>query len=144
MDVDDAAGHLGAQFRRQDAHVAGQHHEVDAELADQVEQAALGPLPGQRVTSGRHVLERHPRSEEHTSELQSPCNLVCRLLLEQKKPTSSHVPQLVGAELFNAPLLFLLSGTPLTALALTVFSLFPLDLTYLHDPSALRYESANI
>src|ERR1022692_3681165 len=27
----------------------------------------------------------HPRSEEHTSELQSPCNLVCRLLLENKK-----------------------------------------------------------
>src|SRR2546426_4464642 len=30
--------------------------------------------------------DRHePRSEEHTSELQSPCNLVCRLLLEKKK-----------------------------------------------------------
>src|SRR5256885_5084163 len=29
-----------------------------------------------------HALER--RSEEHTSELQSPCNLVCRLLLEKK------------------------------------------------------------
>ena len=27
----------------------------------------------------------HERSEEHTSELQSPCNLVCRLLLEKKK-----------------------------------------------------------
>src|SRR2546426_7495760 len=27
----------------------------------------------------------HTRSEEHTSELQSPCNLVCRLLLEKKK-----------------------------------------------------------
>src|SRR5256885_12666451 len=27
---------------------------------------------------------RVPRSEEHTSELQSPCNLVCRLLLEKK------------------------------------------------------------
>src|SRR5256885_1508984 len=27
------------------------------------------------------------RSEEHTSELQSPCNLVCRLLLEKKDPT---------------------------------------------------------
>src|SRR2546426_5749408 len=27
----------------------------------------------------------HFRSEEHTSELQSPCNLVCRLLLEKKK-----------------------------------------------------------
>src|SRR5256885_6841587 len=37
-----------------------------------------------------HVLaQRQPlgeiRSEEHTSELQSPCNLVCRLLLEKKK-----------------------------------------------------------
>src|SRR5256885_12366848 len=35
----------------------------------------------------------HQRSEEHTSELQSPCNLVCRLLLEKKKnspnPTST-------------------------------------------------------
>src|SRR5256885_7294736 len=29
------------------------------------------------------------RSEEHTSELQSPCNLVCRLLLEKKKKGSS-------------------------------------------------------
>src|SRR5256885_10819297 len=35
------------------------------------------------------------RSEEHTSELQSPCNLVCRLLLEKKK----HILQLVtGSE----------------------------------------------
>src|SRR5256885_13168155 len=31
----------------------------------------------------RHPLDQ--RSEEHTSELQSPCNLVCRLLLEKKK-----------------------------------------------------------
>src|SRR5256885_15268833 len=29
------------------------------------------------------------RSEEHTSELQSPCNLVCRLLLEKKKNNTS-------------------------------------------------------
>src|SRR2546426_2687196 len=29
--------------------------------------------------------DRDNRSEEHTSELQSPCNLVCRLLLEKKK-----------------------------------------------------------
>src|SRR2546426_4529692 len=29
------------------------------------------------------------RSEEHTSELQSPCNLVCRLLLEKKKTTTN-------------------------------------------------------
>src|SRR5256885_11542550 len=32
-----------------------------------------------------------PRSEEHTSELQSPCNLVCRLLLEKKKKLPSTV-----------------------------------------------------
>src|SRR5256885_247705 len=31
------------------------------------------------------------RSEEHTSELQSPCNLVCRLLLEKKKTSPSYV-----------------------------------------------------
>src|SRR5256885_11221516 len=31
------------------------------------------------------VFLRAVRSEEHTSELQSPCNLVCRLLLEKKK-----------------------------------------------------------
>src|ERR1022692_5052515 len=30
------------------------------------------------------------RSEEHTSELQSPCNLVCRLLLEKKKQIRKH------------------------------------------------------
>src|SRR2546426_6934852 len=37
------------------------------------------------VGVGRRVLGVAPRSEEHTSELQSPCNLVCRLLLEKKK-----------------------------------------------------------
>src|SRR5256885_6231839 len=31
------------------------------------------------------TVPRDARSEEHTSELQSPCNLVCRLLLEKKK-----------------------------------------------------------
>src|SRR5256885_8246489 len=37
------------------------------------------------VRRGRRV----HRSEEHTSELQSPCNLVCRLLLEKKKKIKS-------------------------------------------------------
>src|SRR2546426_3780382 len=32
------------------------------------------------------------RSEEHTSELQSPCNLVCRLLLEKKNKTAMSAP----------------------------------------------------
>src|SRR5256885_9640372 len=34
--------------------------------------------------AGRELIEEFWRSEEHTSELQSPCNLVCRLLLEKK------------------------------------------------------------
>src|SRR5256885_15077580 len=40
---------------------------------------------------GGDVVQEAPdgRSEEHTSELQSPCNLVCRLLLEKKKKNSS-------------------------------------------------------
>src|SRR3989454_5204944 len=36
-------------------------------------------------TGPRTRARTRPRSEEHTSELQSPCNLVCRLLLEKKK-----------------------------------------------------------
>src|SRR5256885_4151445 len=40
----------------------------------------------QRAETARSRQLAHSlRSEEHTSELQSPCNLVCRLLLEQKK-----------------------------------------------------------
>src|SRR2546426_2179282 len=35
-----------------------------------------------------------PRSEEHTSELQSPCNLVCRLLLEKKK--KKEIKKIIG------------------------------------------------
>src|SRR5437762_7210388 len=47
---------------------------------------------------GRSILHRvyrssRPRSEEHTSELQSPMYLVCRLLLEKKNPTST-IPNL--------------------------------------------------
>src|SRR3989454_7327710 len=37
------------------------------------------------VCVGTRHRDGEPRSEEHTSELQSPCNLVCRLLLEKKK-----------------------------------------------------------
>src|SRR5688572_31333494 len=36
-----------------------------------------------------HLLFQRPRSEEHTSELQSQSNLVCRLLLEKKKKYKS-------------------------------------------------------
>src|SRR5256885_12872477 len=40
-----------------------------------------------RFVSAPAQIEGDLRSEEHTSELQSPCNLVCRLLLEKKKNT---------------------------------------------------------
>src|SRR2546430_7090507 len=44
-------------------------------------------LGSERLTGGNHLCtaECRPRSEEHTSELQSQSNLVCRLLLEKKK-----------------------------------------------------------
>src|SRR5256885_6892964 len=50
----------------------------------------IPPSRSTRTGRGRHGVGhvRRPggsRSEEHTSELQSPCNLVCRLLLEKKK-----------------------------------------------------------
>src|SRR2546426_9456232 len=49
----------------------------------------LGALGLRRIEHGTeplvHLFVGHARSEEHTSELQSPCNIVCRLLLEKKK-----------------------------------------------------------
>src|SRR5256885_5568496 len=42
-----------------------------------------------QCAASHNIVERAHRSEEHTSELQSPCNLVCRLLLEKKKKTTS-------------------------------------------------------
>src|SRR5688500_20112994 len=50
-----------------------------------------GGCHAEHACPGHEVPARHGipgRSEEHTSELQSPCNLVCRLLLEKKKKTN--------------------------------------------------------
>src|SRR2546426_3955874 len=44
---------------------------------------------GKGVKRVKIVFYNQDRSEEHTSELQSPCNLVCRLLLEKKKKNSA-------------------------------------------------------
>src|SRR3712207_7338012 len=44
-------------------------------------------LHGRVATGGVSAVDLEPRSEEHTSELQSRQYLVCRLLLEKKKPT---------------------------------------------------------
>src|SRR5256885_10014782 len=58
------------------------------------EPAHLGRHPSAVHRPGRHdgpaPAHLADRSEEHTSELQSPCNLVCRLLLEKKKKTDNN------------------------------------------------------
>src|SRR2546426_6770888 len=46
---------------------------------------------------GARPFGNEARSEEHTSELQSPCNLVCRLLLEKKKNVGEFVPYMQEA-----------------------------------------------
>src|SRR5256885_12290617 len=48
------------------------------------------PLPAPEFAAATTaVVHNIERSEEHTSELQSPCNLVCRLLLEKKNTNAS-------------------------------------------------------
>src|SRR5256885_2956563 len=75
-------------------HRLGESNEVasgvlDAEFAHAVKGGADGHDNFHVFHGGKHsvqVINLHvQRSEEHTSELQSPCNLVCRLLLEKKK-----------------------------------------------------------
>src|SRR5256885_4070116 len=61
---------------------------VYAELRPELDAAAQRVLASGWYIMGPEVEAfetEFARSEEHTSELQSPCNLVCRLLLEKKK-----------------------------------------------------------
>src|SRR5256885_2860899 len=73
------------------------------------------------------------RSEEHTSELQSPCNLVCRLLLEKKKSIEAAAP--VGTPQLTY------RGGPLLASS-QVFVLFWID-AWRQDPLALLAQQLN-
>src|SRR5256885_12645167 len=50
---------------------------------------ACGPLIETHDTPGQALSDGPQRSEEHTSELQSPCNFVCRLLLVKKRTHTS-------------------------------------------------------
>src|SRR2546426_4956598 len=60
------------------------------------ERGVRAAIPRRRAGVGARSRQDHRarwswrRSEEHTSELQSPCNLVCRLLLEKKKKQNQH------------------------------------------------------
>src|SRR2546426_6826492 len=68
---------------RHQADPATQQHEQLFEVGPTL--STIG-APATAVAGGPQRAGRsRQRSEEHTSELQSPCNLVCRLLLEKKK-----------------------------------------------------------
>src|SRR2546426_2705662 len=73
------------------SHQASATHRPTGNLRGAPPEQRSDPAPSARGTiaapRGRTKAARlaAARSEEHTSELQSPCNLVCRLLLEKKK-----------------------------------------------------------
>src|SRR2546427_4587253 len=74
--------------------IAGVCHGDAYHLACCAAEGEIEDLPGERATHGLRSIEGNDlgyvlRSEEHTSELQSQSNLVCRLLLEKKKKQSS-------------------------------------------------------
>src|SRR5690348_17470148 len=80
----------GARLHQLDADAPALALEEGDEIGDaQAAQAAFEQL--RRRKAGAPVVHRDDRSEEHTSELQSPVHLVCRLLLEKKK-TSKEIP----------------------------------------------------
>src|SRR5256885_3293295 len=68
-------------FRSGKLHGKGRAFHRAPELLDKLRRCRSGSPRSQQVVANNHALAR---SEEHTSELQSPCNLVCRLLLEKK------------------------------------------------------------
>src|SRR2546426_5547301 len=81
---------LSRSLDRRDDHghefgFAARHHRVDRDLLRRDRDSPVGDEADLLLRVEPGALER---SEEHTSELQSPCNLVCRLLLEKKKQLS--------------------------------------------------------
>src|SRR5438552_14825752 len=83
--------------------------EAAADFRQRVQDAAA--VVDGRLAVGEEGLPRHalrvgdPRSEEHTSELQSPDHLVCRLLLEKKKKP---VPETSSGMFVTEPMFFVL------------------------------------
>src|SRR5207248_11103836 len=68
---------------------------LDEVRRDDLGQLVLGRRGGEMLGGREVACAALPRSEEHTSELQSPYDLVCRLLLEKKKnaaPERKHPP----------------------------------------------------
>src|SRR2546422_8185987 len=61
---------------------------LDRKMANLSVERRMG-LPRKILAKPRPILQHHPRSEEHTSELQSRLHIVCRLLLEKKKKSDT-------------------------------------------------------
>src|SRR5256885_9452605 len=81
-------------------HKLGIHASPTCVLAFGEKHGALGDLVGEPgrgleymfvMMNSARLSVGSERSEEHTSELQSPCNLVCRLLLEKKNKKNSPI-----------------------------------------------------
>src|SRR2546426_2159057 len=88
-------GASGFQERAQEAGIAFRMHDLPKEQGEPFHINLYDHGSGLAVddydNDGHediYFLNQLGRSEEHTSELQSPCNLVCRLLLEKKKKKS--------------------------------------------------------
>src|SRR5256885_12184229 len=105
---------------------------------------ALGVRPGDRVAI---CLPNCPqfliaefgawRSEEHTSELQSPCNLVCRLLLEKRKTSRISLPFRLGCTTRHLLRVQMAGDSPIRAVGK---ELGLLDPTPIEGESASRIE----
>src|SRR2546426_4402040 len=89
-----SSGALSARFRRGGPHQPCRTPTVAATSTDTTSTAVLAALERTPLRPPTSSTPAAPsRSEEHTSELQSPCNLVCRLLLEKKKKKNNiHAP----------------------------------------------------
>src|SRR2546428_3681506 len=77
-------------FRSEGREVADEVLEVIVERSSGDLRSAINDLESLAV--GREAIRERFRSEEHTSELQSRSDLVCRLLLEKKKKPASKTP----------------------------------------------------
>src|SRR2546426_304593 len=94
--LDPAGEPLGQKHRARAVGAGRDHRELSrADAPDRVGAAGRAAQHVGEQVHGDGILaiggDRREGSEEHTSELQSPCNLVCRLLLEKKKNKTRYI-----------------------------------------------------